>query len=120
MTAAQNPGTGRTGRYLLTAVLALLALFPSGYLALRFSDMPQLGIRHDDGIYWVCARSLALDQGYRIASLPAQPNQTKYPPLYAWLLSWIWRARPSFPANLPWATLLAEPQEMVPAAKRMS
>ncbi len=69
--------------------------------------MPHLGFYHDDSIYWVSARSLAMGDGYRIQSLPGQPYQTKYPPLYPALLATIWKLDPRFPANLPLATLFA-------------
>src|SRR5689334_11630713 len=69
--------------------------------------MPHLGFYHDDSIFWVSAKSLAAGDGYRISSLPGQPFQTKYPPLYATLLAGIWEINPKFPSNLPLATLLA-------------
>jgi len=85
--------------------MALLA--PSGYLAWKWRQMPQLGAYHDDAIYWVTAKSIAEGRGYRIESFPGSPYQTKYPPLYPLLLALIWRADGDFPANLRWATLLA-------------
>ena len=77
---------------LLAAVLAVMT----------FSTMRPdiLGLFHDDGIYAVTARSLASGTGYRIVSLPGSPAQTKYPILYPYLLSWIWKASPAFPANI--------------------
>ncbi len=69
--------------------------------------MPHLGFYHDDSIYWVSGRSLAMGDGYRIESLPGQPYQTKYPPLYCALLAGIWKLNPQFPSNLPLATLFA-------------
>src|SRR5581483_625499 len=80
---------------------------PSAYLAWTLRAMPHLGFYHDDSIYWVTARSLAMGDGYRIQSLPAQPYQTKYPPLYPTLLAAIWKINPRFPANLPLATLFS-------------
>jgi hypothetical protein len=76
-----------------------------GLLCLN-ADVPHLGYFHDDSIYWVCARSLASGSGYRIASLPGEPYQTKYPPLYPWLLSLVWRLNDDFPANLRLAACL--------------
>ena len=69
--------------------------------------MPLLSAMSDDGIYLVGAKSLAEGAGYHIQSLPRQPYQTKYPPLYSWLLSWIWKASPGFPSNLPVAAFFA-------------
>jgi hypothetical protein len=99
-------------RWLNGAVLCL-ALVPSAWLAWRWRHGEHLGIYHDDAIYLVTAKSLAEENGYRIASLPGEPYQTKYPPLFPALLSLIWRADPSFPGNLPkmalldWAFLVA-------------
>jgi hypothetical protein len=87
--------------------LFLAALAPSAYLAWTLRDMPHLGFYHDDSIYWISARSLAMGDGYRIQSLPGQPFQTKYPPLYPALLAGIWKLNPQFPANLPLATLFS-------------
>src|SRR6266566_8900950 len=106
---AQRPGL----QPLLLPLLALavlvmaIALIPSARLAWNSRDMPLLSVMSDDGIYLVGAKSLAEGAGYRIQSLPRQPYQTKYPPLYSWLLSWIWKASPRFPANLPPAALFA-------------
>jgi hypothetical protein len=85
----------------------LAALAPSAYWAWTLRTMPHLGFYHDDSIYWVSGRSLAMGDGYRIQSLPGQPYQTKYPPLYPALLATIWKLNPQFPANLPLATLFA-------------
>src|SRR5580700_9005741 len=87
--------------------LFLVALAPSAYLAWTLRDMPHLGFYHDDSLYWVSAHSLATGDGYRIQSLPGEPYQTKYPPLYPAMLAAIWKLNPQFPANLPLATLFA-------------
>ena len=87
--------------------LVLLALAPSVWLAWTWRAMPHLGFYHDDSIYWVSAKSLATSGEYRIASLPNQPYQTKYPPLYPALLALVWKGNSSFPANLPAAMLVA-------------
>jgi hypothetical protein len=92
---------------LLTVSLLLLALFPSAHFAWTSRDMPHFGHFHDDSLNLVNAKSIAEGTGYRIISHPAQPFQTKYPPLYAYLLSIVWRLAPAFPANLVWATLFA-------------
>ena len=94
-------------RKLTAAGVFVLALAPSAYLAWTLRAMPHLGFYHDDSIYWVSAKSLAEGHEYRIDSLPGQPYQTKYPPLYPALLAGIWKINPNFPANLPLATLFA-------------
>ncbi len=58
------------------------------------------GRYHDDALYFSSAQALAQGRGYIMPSLPGAPRQTKYPVLYPWLLSWIWRWDASFPANL--------------------
>lgn len=94
-------------RKLAATIVLALAVAPSAYLAWRFRAMSHLGYYHDDGIYWVSAKSLASGAGYRIASLPGEPYQTKYPPLYPAVLALIWKFNPRFPANLPTATVAA-------------
>jgi len=69
--------------------------------------MTHLGYYHDDTLYWVSAQSLAQGHGYRIASLPGEPFQTKYPPLYPALLALVWKTVPNFPGNLPLAALVS-------------
>jgi hypothetical protein len=81
-------------------ILFLLLLIPSAYLVSRGSDMPEFGKLHDDGLFFVSAKSLATGHGFRILSLPEQPAQTKYPILYPLYLSLIWRINPHFPENL--------------------
>lgn len=90
----------------LAAALLCLALLPAGLLLWTHPGVPHLGYFHDDSIYWVCARSLAAGAGYRIASLPGEPYQTKFPPLYPWLLSLVWRLNGAFPGNLAAAACL--------------
>jgi hypothetical protein len=68
--------------------------------------MPQLGSYHDDAVYWLSARSLAIESRFLIPHLPEQPAQTKYPPLYPAILSLVWKANPNFPQNMPAAAAL--------------
>ena len=98
--------TVRRGKAIAVGGLCLALILPA-MVAVSSLDMPHLGSFHDGGIYWVCAKSLAQGAGYRILSLPDQPHQTKYPPLYPLLLSVIWRVNPSFPDNVPLATLVS-------------
>ncbi|HYL98295.1 MAG TPA: glycosyltransferase family 39 protein, partial [Blastocatellia bacterium] len=58
------------------------------------------GYYNDDAIYLSTAKALATGRGYRLIDLPYEPAQTKYPPLFPFLLSVVWRVRPDFPANL--------------------
>ncbi|HKW97331.1 MAG TPA: hypothetical protein VJN43_06325 [Bryobacteraceae bacterium] len=84
----------------LALAVVLLAVLPALHLAWVARDMPHFGHLHDDSIYWVTAKSLAESKGYRILSLPAEPYQTKYPPLWPLALSALWRIDPRFPENL--------------------
>ena len=61
------------------------------------------GLTGDDAIYLSSAKSLADGKGYVLPSVPGSPAATKYPVLYPWILSFVWRLNPSFPANLPLA-----------------
>ena len=91
---------------LAEALLFLVLLVPSAVFAWKNLDMPQFGFQHDDTIYYVCAKAWATGQGHRIISLPQQPWQTKYPPVFPLLLSLVWRITPEFPSNLQLATVL--------------
>lgn len=87
-------------------LLILLALIPAVRLLWLSRDNPHLGFYHDDGVYWVTAKSIAQGSGYRIVSLPGEPHQTKYPPLFSAILAVAWRLSPDFPANLAIAVCL--------------
>jgi hypothetical protein len=93
------------GRRVVRILLFLILLIPSAQFAWQERDMPEFAHLHDDGIFFVSAESLATHHGYRIPSLPEDPYQTKYPPLFPLYLSLIWRMNPHFPANLGLATL---------------
>jgi hypothetical protein len=69
------------------SVVLGLALIPSAWHAWNARGMPFLGNFSDDGLYLVGAKSLAEGRNYRISSLPGEPYQTKYPPLYPALLA---------------------------------
>lgn len=85
------------------ATIGLILIVTGAVLFSAWTLNPaRFGSYHDDGIYVVTAKALATGQGYRIISLPGAPAQTKYPPLYAGLLSLVWRVNPNFPENLRW------------------
>lgn len=99
----------------LSWILLAMLLIPSLAQVWQQRDIPRFGDFHDDSIYYVTAKSLASGGGYRIESLPAEPAQTKYPPLYPLLLSLAWRLDPQFPRNLSiaaWISWLALPAVM--------
>src|SRR6266478_5991420 len=80
----------------LVQVACVWRLHPTNYF----------GLSGDDSIYFTSAKALAEGKGYILPSLPGSPPATKYPILYPWLLSWVWRWNPSFPANLSAAAAL--------------
>jgi hypothetical protein len=89
-------------RWILCGVLVTAAVVYIGLLR------PEgFGSYHDDGMYVVLAKALAAGQGYKLVSLPLEPDQTKSPPFYPFLLSLIWRMYPQFPQNVTWMMLLS-------------
>ncbi|MBM3776117.1 MAG: hypothetical protein FJW37_13295 [Acidobacteria bacterium] len=84
------------------AAAVVAVLLPVYWWGLRD---PAVGLYHDDGIYAVTAKALAEGRGYRIVSLPEEPPQTKYPIVFPFLLSLVWRVFPAFPQNLFWLKL---------------
>jgi hypothetical protein len=76
---------------LVAFVVAVIRLHPTNLF----------GYTEDDSIYFSSAKAIAEGDGYVLASFPGTPAATKYPIFYPWLLSWVWRWNPSFPANLP-------------------
>ena len=90
-----------------TIWLLILTVLGACSLYLSLLSPAGFGTYHDDAIYVTTAKTLATGQGYKIASLPYEPAQTKYPPLYPFLLSLIWRVYPQFPQNLTWMLLLS-------------
>ncbi|MDX1578034.1 MAG: hypothetical protein R3266_06100 [Gemmatimonadota bacterium] len=71
-----------------------------GGLAAAAMQPSVAGHFHDDGIYLATAKSIADGEGYRHASLPTTPVQTKYPPLYSTVMAGVWKIFPEHPANI--------------------
>src|SRR5690242_4694457 len=61
---------------------------------LRLPPAIFFGLTGDDAIYFSSARAIASGAGYVLPSLPGTPPATKYPILYPWILSWVWRWNP--------------------------
>ena len=87
----------------LKPFLLLVLLLPAAKFAWQCRHMPEFGYLHDDALMFVSAKSAA-HGGYQIESLPESPAQTKYPPLFPFYLSFIWRLDPHFPDNLELGT----------------
>ncbi|MBM3787443.1 MAG: hypothetical protein FJW30_24050 [Acidobacteria bacterium] len=68
--------------------------------------MPHASEYHDDGVYFIAAKSLAERGESRIESFPGDPAQTKFPPLWPAVLSIAWHLSPHYPENLPYAMAL--------------
>ena len=94
-------------RRLAPAAILILLSLPSLLFVWHNRDVPHFGILQDDGVYLIDAQALAQGAGYRILSLPAQPFDTRYPPLYPLYLSLAWHSIPAFPANLSMAIMLS-------------
>jgi hypothetical protein len=85
----------------LLLLLAILGVYVWGVVAVHPTNF--FGLFEDDAIYMSSGQALAEGRGYVLESVPGTPPATKYPVLYAWLLSWIWRYQAQFPANLTYA-----------------
>jgi hypothetical protein len=83
----------------ISAPVVVVALLLAG-IAFWGANKQILGLFHDDAIYVIAGKALASGNGYRIESLPGAPAQTKYPFLFSFLLSILWRLAPSFPKNI--------------------
>jgi hypothetical protein len=81
------------------AAVAFTALAVLG-IGLAIIDALPVGVFYDDAMYVILAKSLATGHGYRWLNLPGTPPATHFPPGYPALLATIWRAFPSFPANV--------------------
>lgn len=59
-----------------------------------------VGVFWDDGVYLICAKSLATGMGYRFLQLPGAPPAVHFPPGWPALLAVIWKFGPAFPDNV--------------------
>jgi hypothetical protein len=94
--AAPDGANSRT--LTILGLLGVCALFAIAIAAIHPTEF--FGLSEDDSIYLSSARALANGHGYVLESVPGSPPATKYPVLFSWLLSWVWRWQPAFPANL--------------------
>jgi hypothetical protein len=75
-------------------------------VVVRSHPLTYFGLLRDDAIYFSSAEALASGHGYVLPFLPGSPRATKYPILYSYILSLVWRLNPHFPANLRTATAI--------------
>ena len=54
----------------------------------------------DEPVYVSLAKSLATTGSYNSVFLPGDPAHAKYPFLFPWLLSQVWRIAPEYPTNV--------------------
>jgi hypothetical protein len=80
------------------ALAAILAVYAVD--SLRLDPAGHFGWFGDDAVYFASAKALATGQGYILPSFPETLPANKYPELYPWLLSRVWRLDPDFPANV--------------------
>lgn len=103
-TALPPTSAQSTRRWLILACVLVVYI----YNVERGRPTVFFGRPHDDAIYFSTAKALAEGQGYRLVSFPGTPPQTKYPILYPYMLSWVWKLDPNFPDNLKSAVRLTE------------
>jgi hypothetical protein len=97
--AMPTPGPKAVTRRWPWVVLAtILIVFVVAIILIR--PAANFGGLQDDAMYFASAKAIAAGQGYLLPSFPGGLTTLKYPELYPWLLSWIWRWNPSFPANV--------------------
>jgi len=86
----------QSGAYAI--ILAVIVLH--GVISFFLFNPFGLELFSDAGDYVTLAKSLATTGEYKLISLPGEPYHTKYPVLFPWILSLVWRAAPSFPSNI--------------------
>jgi hypothetical protein len=90
----------RYGKALPWLGLAGILLLYVAFLA-RLHPASLFGVSQDDSIYFSSAKALAEGKGYILPGVPGgPPAANKFPILYPWMLSWVWRLNPSFPSNV--------------------
>jgi hypothetical protein len=84
------------GTWLILALILLLYVVT----IVMLHPAANFGAMLDDAMYFASAKAIATGHGYMLPSFPGGLARLKYPELYPWLLSWIWRFDPIFPANV--------------------
>jgi len=76
------PCYSQVSLFMRKVLITLAALLPSLWLFWQAGGIPHLGYFHDDGLYAGTAAALADGRGLRVESLPGEPWQVKYPPVF--------------------------------------
>jgi hypothetical protein len=105
MNHREHPSGRRTAAVVWLGLLALIVCFV--WLLQARNDTARFGRLHDDTIYLATAQAIASQGRPVLPSLPGEPDQTKYPLLYPYLLSLVWTVSPAFPANLALASSIS-------------
>jgi|RhiMetdeSRZDD1v2_1073273.scaffolds.fasta_scaffold28467_5 hypothetical protein len=82
------------------SVFVLLVILVHLIISFLLSNPFGLELFSDAGDYVTLAKSLATTGEYKLISLPGEPYHTKYPILFPWILSLVWRVAPNFPSNV--------------------
>ena len=107
MTPAFSAGWHRLQNFRPLPLFVLLLILAAHLVSvLHLHPTKLFGLQQDDALYFSSGKALAEGRGYILPSLPGAPAATKYPILYPWLLAWVWRINPTFPANLSLAFAL--------------
>ena len=102
MNHREHPSGRRTSAVVWLGLFALVVCFL--WLLQARNDAARFGQFHDDTIYLATAQAIASQGRPVLPSLPGEPDQTKHPLLYPYLLSLVWTVSPEFPANLTLAS----------------
>lgn len=107
MPSADLVASSKKGSRTKTAfwLVAIIAVFLGTICWLHPTET--FGGLEDDAIYFTSALAIARGWGYKLPSFPAELLHPKYPPLFPWLLSFVWHSWPSFPQNLVLAQALS-------------
>ena len=106
MTLSEDPGDATISR--TEAALLCPVVDPVSMFAWDNLDMPQFGFQFTTIAFTTSPRKPGPpEQGHRIISLPGQPWQTKYPPVYPCCCRWYGESRRSFRRICKFATCSA-------------
>lgn len=95
MTTGAGPGSGSTGPSWFSHLLSgprpyiALALLQVAIALVVWSPFPA-GVWHDDGVYLLLGRSVALGEGLRYHGIAGAYPAPKFPPLFPWMLAGLW------------------------------